>query len=167
MSRFPLVILLAAFGACRKQAPTTPPTPEALGAEIATFHQVLVPISTQTFVNMREAAARRGIENVSPGDFLDPYALGSVLINGQTVAVFTAYTGPWQAPREMPTQPMSIQQFLRAFGSDQRSNLAAIIAPKGNIFFTREQLLDVIGAARASGASSEDIPFTVIRGSGR
>ena len=154
MRPFSLTLLLITLAACRKTAPPAPPTPEALGAELATFRQVLMPLTPEAL-------------NTARSDRPNPYALGSVLLDGRPAAVFAAYAGPWLAPREMLAQPMSIQQFLSAFGNDRRAGLAEVIAPKGALFFTREQLPDVIRAARAAGASDEALPFTIIRGAGQ
>ncbi len=154
MRRLSLIVLLLTLAACRQPAPPAPPTPEALGAELATFRQVLMPLAPEALNSLRD-------------DLPDSYALGSVVIDGRPAAAFTAYTSPWRTPREMPARPMSIQQFLSAFGNDPRSQLAGVVTPKGSFFFTREQLPDIIRAARATGASSENVPFTVIRGAGR
>lgn len=166
MSRLPLVILLAAFAACGRK-PASPPTAAALGAELATFPQLLVPPTEQTLIDWKEAVARKGAENVTLTSFRQSYTHGSATVNGKEVAVFVAYAGPWQAQKGMPLQLMSVPQFLRAFAADPQTDLAMVAAPKGNLFFTREQLPEIIGAVRAAGAASEDLPFTLIGGIGR
>ncbi|MDD5301680.1 MAG: hypothetical protein PHS14_01115 [Elusimicrobia bacterium] len=161
-----LVILAAALAACGKTPPKAP-TPEAVGAELATFPQLLVPISSQTWAGMQVAAKINDPGHVNANQYPHPYAHGSVLVGGRETAVIVAYTGVWLAPAAVPLQPMSVQQFLRTFGADPGTDLAGVIAQKGNIFFTREQLPDVIGAARKSGATSEDLPYSMVRGAGR
>lgn len=161
-----LVILAAALAACGKPRPKAP-TPEAVGAELATFPQLLVPISSQTWASMQAAVARNDAEHAAANQYPQPYAHGSVLVGGLETPVIVAYTGVWLAPAPVPLQPMSVQQYLRAFGADAGTDLAGVIAPKGSIFFTREQLPDVIGAARKAGAGSEELPYSVVRGAAR
>jgi hypothetical protein len=166
MRLLPLVVLIAALAACGRKPPAAP-TPEALGTELATYPQILVPLTPQTLEDLRDVIARKGIENVSLSTFKQSYAHGSATVNGKHIAVFVAFAGTWQAPKGVPLQPMSVQQYLRAFAGDVETDVATLAAPKGNMFFTREQLPDVIGAARAAGASSGDLPFVVVAGSGR
>lgn len=158
-------LLLAACG--KSEAPPAPPTPEAVGAELATFPQVLVPISTATWTSMLEAASRNDPLRVRATQYPAPYAHPVVLVDGKETPVLMGYTGLWLAPSPVPLQPMSIQQFLRVFGADADADLASVIAPRGAIFFTRAQLPDVIASARAAGATSEDLPYSVVRGAAR
>lgn len=166
MSRLPLMILLVAL-ACQRPAPLLPPTPAALGAELATFHQVLVPLTPETLDDLKAAIAREGIENVTLTSFRQSYVHGSATVNGKKTAVFVAYSGPWQAPKGMLLRPMSVHQYLRAFAADAQTDLAMLTAPKGNMFFTRDQLPEILGVTRTAGASSDDLPFALISGSGR
>ncbi|MBI2387246.1 MAG: hypothetical protein HYV14_14735 [Elusimicrobia bacterium] len=163
-----LVVLAAALAACGKTPePPKAPTPAAVGAELATFPQLLVPISTSTWASMQAAAARNDPDHANANQYPRPYAHHAVRIDGRDVPVITAYTGVWLAPAPVPLQPMSVQQYLRAFGADADTDLASVIAPKGTIFFTREQLPDVIAAARAAGATSEDLPYGIVHGVAR
>jgi hypothetical protein len=162
-----LVVLAAALAACGKPSPPTAPTPEAVGAELATFPQLLVPISTQTWARMQSAVARNDVEHSAANQYPQPYAHGSVLLNGRDTPAFVAYTGVWLAPAPIPLQPMSVQQYLRTFAADADTNLAGVIAPKGSIFFTREQLPDVMGSARNAGASSVEMPYSLVRGAAK
>jgi hypothetical protein len=166
MKRAAFVVLAAAFLACRKPAPKAPAA-EALGAELATFRQVLVPLTQQTLTEFQDAVSLKGAENVTLMNFRQTYEHGTATVDGSTVALFIAYAGPFQAPKGTPLQAMSVQQFLGAFAGDPATDIATLAAPKGNIFFTRQQLPDVIGAARAAGASSGDLPFSLIYGNGR
>lgn len=163
-----LVVLAAALAACGK-APQTPaaPTPAAVGAELATFPQLLVPISTTTWAGMQKAVALNDMSRANADQYPQPYAHYTVMISSKEVPVIVAYTGVWLAPSPTPLQPMSVQQYLRAFGADAGTDLASVIAPKGRIFFTREQLPDVIAAARAAGATSDDLPYSVVHGVAR
>lgn len=167
MSRLPFAVLLAALLACRKPAPPAPPTPEALAAELATFPQLLAPVAPEAVDDFTAAVARDGAARAGSAYIRKNYIHSSSTVNGRKAEVFVGYAGPWQAPKGTALQPMSVQQFLRTFGSDAQTDIATVIAPKGNMFFTREQLPDIIAAARAAGARSEDLPFTVVVGSGR
>lgn len=167
MSRAVLLagLLLAACG----KAPAGPkaPTPEAVGAELATFPQLLVPISTSAWTGMQDASARNDPARAVPDAYPTPYAHDSVLVEGKETPAIVAFTGVWLAPSPLPLRPMSVQQFLRAFGADAGADLATVIAPRGRIFFTRGQLPDVIAAARAAGATSAELPYDVVRGAAR
>ena len=169
MSRLTLAVLLAALAACQKPAPpaSAPPTPEALGAELATFRQILVPISTQTWSEMQWAVSHGDEERSKAYQYPQPYAHALVPLNGRDTDVLVAYTSIWLAPDLVPLQPMSVEQYLRAFEADTGTNLATLIAPMGTIFFTREQLPGILAAAKASGASSTDLPYSVVRGAAR
>lgn len=158
-------LLLAACG--RTPADPKAPPPQAVGAELATFPQLLVPISTSAWAGMQDAAARNDPARAVPDAYPQPYAHDSVLVEGKETSAIVAFTGVWLAPSPVPLRPMSVQQYLRAFGADAGTDLASVIAPKGRIFFTREQLPDVIAAARAAGATSEDLPYGVVRGAAR
>ena len=161
MNRLPLVLLLLALAACGKKAPT-PPTPEAVGAELATFPQLLVPISSSTWASMQADPG-----SPTADQYPRPYAHAAVLVDGRETPVFVGYTGVWLAPAPVPLQPMSVQQFLRAFAADAETDLARVIAPKGSIFFTRGQLPDVMSSARGAGAASADLPYSVVRGAAK
>ncbi|MDO8756704.1 MAG: hypothetical protein Q7J64_01720, partial [Elusimicrobiota bacterium] len=54
------VLAAAALAACGQRAPK-PPTPEEAGAELATFRQLFVPISPETWKSMT-LAQKPGIE---------------------------------------------------------------------------------------------------------
>lgn len=166
MKRLPLLVLVGAL-ACGKPAPPAPPTVAAIGAELATFPQVLVPLSEKAWVDYTEAVSREGAANVTSASFRLAYMHGEASGKSKKAAVFVAYATPWEAPAKAPLQPMSVLQFLRAFAVDAETELAVVRAAKGGIIFSREQLPDVIGAARGAGASSEVLPFSLVRGSGR
>jgi hypothetical protein len=166
MSRLTPLVLLIALAACGRK-PAEAPTAEAVGAELATFPQLLVPISSQTWARMQSAVARNDTEHSAANQYPQPYAHGSVLVAGQETPVTLAYTGVWLAPAPVPLQPMSVQQFLRTFAADADTNLASVIAPKGSIFFTREQLPDVMGSARIAGAGAADLPYSIVRGAAK
>jgi len=155
-----------ALAACGKKPPAAP-TAEAVGAELATFPQLLVPISSQTWASMQSAAARNDTEHTAANQYPQPYAHSTVRVNGRDISAFVAYTGVWLAPAPVPLQPMSVQQYLRAFAADADTDLASVIAPKGSIFFTREQLPDVMGAARNAGATTADLPYSMVRGAAK
>ncbi|MEK7232583.1 MAG: hypothetical protein AAB268_02110 [Elusimicrobiota bacterium] len=161
-----LAVLAAAFAACGNP-PEKTPTPDAVGAELATFPQLLVPISSQTWASMQMATKRNDVNFINANQYPQPYAHGSVLVADRDTPVILAYTSVWLAPAPAPLQPMSVQQYLRIFGAVTEINLAVVIAPKGNIFFTREQLPDIMGAVRKAGAGSEDLPYSVVHGAGR
>lgn len=168
MNRVLLLILAAGLAACERPAPPpVAPTPQAIGAELATFRQLLVPISTSAWTSMQAAIARNDPDRAYATLYPQPYAHDTVIIDGREFPVIYAYTGAWLAPSRAPLQPMSVQQYLRAFGADPGTDLASVIAPKGRIFFTREQLPDVIAAARAAGASSEDLKYSITLGVAR
>lgn len=161
-----LAVLATALAACGKPAPKAP-TPEAVGAELATFPQLLVPISTQTWARIQSAVARSDVEHSEANQYPQPYAHATVLLNGHDTSTIVAYTGVWLAPAPVPLQPMSVQQYLRAFAADTGTDLASVIAPKGNIFFTRKQLPDVMISAKNAGASSTEMPYSVVRGAAK
>jgi len=166
MRRLALPLLLAALAACGKK-PVEAPTPAAVGAELATFPQLLVPISTQTWAAMAAASARGDGDHTAATQYAKPYAHGVARIDGRDSPVFLGYSSVLLAPATVPLQPMSVQQFLRAFAADDGTDLASVVAPKGAIFLTREQLVDVIGAARAARAAAADMPYSVVRGEAR
>lgn len=165
MIRLALLVMLAALAACGSKAPPGPPTAEAIGAELATFPQLLVPISSGAWAGMNRIAA--AYPAATPDLFPQPYAHGSAEAGGRTTAFFLGYASVWQAPAAVPLQPMSVQQFLRAFAADAATDHAGVIAPKGTIFFTREQLAEVMGAARTAGSTSADLPFMMVVGAGK
>ncbi len=166
--RLAALLIIAGLAACGKaEPPPAAPTAEAVGAELATFPQILVPISTATWTSMLEAASRNDPLRVTAIQHPRPYAHPVVLVDGKETPILRGYTGLWLAPAPVPLQPMSVQQFLRVFGGDQDADLAGVVAPRGTIFFTREQLPDVISSARAAGATSEDLPYSVVRGAAR
>ena len=162
-----LAALLAACGRDKTPAAPTAPTAEAIGAEMATFPQLLVPISTTTWAGMQAAAARNDASGLTADRYPRPYAHGTVQVNGRTTAVLAAYTSVRLAPAQMPLQPMKVQQFLRALTADDEAELGSVIAPQGHIFFTRAQLPDVVIAAAKAGAGIDDMPYSIVRGTGR
>ncbi|UPT74050.1 MAG: hypothetical protein M0D55_19865 [Elusimicrobiota bacterium] len=95
------------------------------------------------------------------------YGRGAAEIAGSTVTVFAAYGGAWLMPSETAARPMGALQFLRAFEDAQDCVGAVVIAPKGRLYVPREQLLDVIIAARAAGATDANVPFSLVRGAAR
>lgn len=165
MRRLAGLLLLAALAACGRKP--GPPTPQAVGAELATFPQLLVPISSTTWALMQQEAALGGAGHPTADKYPKPYARAGVLVAGKESSVFLGYTGVFLAPAPVPLQPMSVQQFLRAFAMDGETEMAAVVAPKGSIFFTREHLPDVIGAAREAGATSSDLPYSIVRGAAK
>jgi hypothetical protein len=162
-----LLLLAGALAACGKAPAPPAPTAQALGAELATFPQLLVPVSTSTWASMQAAVARNDMDHANANQYPRPYAHPVVTVGGKETPVLVAYAGAWLAPAPVPLQPMSVQQFLRAFGADEGTDLASVIAPKGRMFFTREQLPDVIAAARAAGATAEDAPYGIVLGLAR
>lgn len=154
-----LLVLATAHAACRKSAPPAS-DPAAIGRELATFRQVLMPLSPQ-FV---ELIGRSGVERAVPSDVPVPYMLGEIPVNGRLSPVFAAYTDPWKAPKGLAMRPMSIDQFLSSFAFDMRADIALVRAPKGDIHFTRGQLPEVLAAAHAAGAAVENLPLSVING---
>lgn len=169
MSRATLfvAILLAAASACRKPAPPEPATSKALGVELATFRQVLLPLTGETLENLRRAIRLHGPESVTLTSFQQTYVHGTATVNGAKASVLIAYSDPWRAPKGIFLQPMSVLQYLRAFANDAGTDLTMLSTPKGEIFFTREQLSEVSIAASEAGAGADDLPFVLIRGSGR
>lgn len=165
MSRLALAVLAAALASCRKP-PIVPPTAEALGAELATFPQLLAPLTPKTVDDMLDEMKMKGT-TLPPAPSLEPqYLHGTATVNGKNIPVFVGYATPWKAPKGAPLQAMSVLQFVHAFAADTQTDVAMIVAPKGNIYFTREQEIDVFTAARAAKASSADLPFTMVRGGG-
>lgn len=165
-----LVVLAAALAACDKDkspAAPTAPAAEAVGIELATFPQLLVPISTQTWASMRAAAARNDASGLTADRYPEPYAHATVQVDGRTTIVLAAYTSVRLAPARIPLQPMKAQQFLRAFTADMDAELGSVVAPQGHIFFTRSQLPDIIIAAAKAGAGIDDLPYSIVRGTGR
>ncbi|PIR19214.1 MAG: hypothetical protein COV48_03200, partial [Elusimicrobia bacterium CG11_big_fil_rev_8_21_14_0_20_64_6] len=158
--------LLLALTACRKPAPPAPASPHAIGAELATFKQVLMPLTDETLENLRRAILLHGPESVTLTSFRQTYSHGTTTVNGAKASVLIAYSDPWRAPKGIFLQPMSVLQYLRAFANDAGTDLTMLSTPKGEIFFTREQLSEVSTAASEAGAGGEDLPFVLIRGSG-
>lgn len=157
-----------ALAACGKTPPIPQaPTPAAVGAELATYTQLLAPISPETWARMQEAAARRDAEGSLAIRHHNPYAHAAVRVDGKETAAIVAYTSAWLAPATVPLQPMSVSQFLRAFGADTGTNLASVISPHGTLVFTREQLPHVYTAALAAGAPVEDQRYSVVFGARR
>ncbi len=168
MRFFALVVLAVTITACGKaKTPEAPTGPDAVGAELATFPQLLVPISTQTWASMRAAAAKDDISSLTADRYPQPYARATVQVNGHTTVVLPAYTSVRLAPAQVPLQVMTVQQYLRAFTADPVADLGGVVAPRGHIFFTRAQLPDVVIAAAKAGAGLEDMPYSVVRGAGR
>jgi len=165
-----LVLLAVAIAACGKEkSPVVPtaPTAEAIGAELATFPQLLVPISTQTWASMRTAAASNNLSGLTADRYPQPYARASVQVNGRNAVVLAAYTSVRLAPAQVPMQVMAVQQYLRVFTADTAADLGGVVTPQGHIFFTRAQLPDVIIGATKAGSSFEDMTYSVVRGTGR
>jgi len=161
-----LAAMAAAMAACGEPA-LKAPTPEEVGAELATFRSVFVPISTGAWKNMGEALKLDPKAAVHPLQYPDPYARSTVLVNGRETTVSVAYTSVLLAPSPVPLEVMSVAQYLRVFEYDARSELASVIAPKGNIVIARDAVPRVIAAALAGGASVNDAPFSVVRGERR
>lgn len=161
-----LAALAAALAACGETA-LKAPTPEEVGAELATLRSVFVPISSETWKNMVLTQGRAPNAIVRPNQHPDPYARGAVLIGGRDTVVSVAYTSVRLAPSPVPLEAMSVTQYLRVFEYDARSELASVIAPKGRLFIARDALPRVAAAARAAGAPMDDAPFSVVRGAGR
>lgn len=159
-----LLLLAAALAACgtKPSAAPVPPTPEALGAELATFPQLLVPISTSTWSLMLDAGSKKDPQGAKATWHTNPYAHVSLSIDGKHAEALIAYTGVWLAPRPAPLQPMSVQQYLQAFAADAGTDLAIVVAPKGTFYITRTQLVDVMQAASAAGAGLVDLPYSII-----
>jgi hypothetical protein len=165
-----LVVLAVTLAACGKEkSPAAPaaPTAEAMGAELATFPQLLVPISTQTWASMRAAAARNDISGLTANLYPQPYSHASVQVDGRNAAVLAAYTSVSLVPAQIPLQVMTVQQYLRAFTADMVADIGSVVTPRGHIFFTRAQLPDIIITAAKGGARLEDMPYSVVRGTGR
>lgn len=163
-----LVVLAASLAACGKPPePPAAPSPEAIGSELASFRQLLVPISTSTWAGMQAAISHNDPSRAAAYQYPRPYAHQPVLVAGKEVSALIAYTSVWLVPAPVPLQPMSAHQFLRAFGADEGADLAGVVSPKGSFFFTREQVPDIASSARAAGASPEDLPYGVVHGVGR
>ena len=164
-----LLVLTTLIAACggKTTPPPSAPTAEAIGAELATFPQLLVPISTTTWASMRAAAARGDAAGLTADRYPHPYTYATVEVNGRTAIVLAAYTSIRLAPGQMPLQPMKVQQYLRAFTADMDAELASVVTPQGHIFFTRAQLSDVVIAAAKAGAGLDDMPYSIVRGTGR
>ncbi len=160
------LVLLAALCACRK-APPQAPTAEALGAELASFPQLLAPLTQASLADYNDAVQRKGAENVMMTSFRQSYEHVKGKAGNKEVLLFIGFSGTFQAPQGVGLQPMSIQQFLRAFAADAQVDFATVRTPKGNLFFTRAQLPEIIGAARRAGAKDDDLPFAIVNGSGR
>lgn len=161
-----LAVLIAACGG-EKKAPPAPPTAEALGAELATFPQLLVPISTTTWASMRAAASRGNDAGIEASRYPNPYDHGKVQVAGRETPILVAFTSVMMAPAGVPLQPMSVQQYLRAFMADAGTDLGGVVAQKGNIYFTRAQLPDIIIAVSKTGVTLDDMPYSMVRGAGR
>lgn len=165
MKTLALLLLTTALAACHRAKETPrPPTAEELGAELAKYPQVLVPLSPDTAENMRRAAAFKGRDSVGPGDFQPVYEHATATVAGSTVTVLMAVSGAWMLDHGAAAQPMSPTQFLRALGEDSTSRYAVLATPKGTLIVSKEQVLDAMIAAKRAGAVVEDIPFTIIRG---
>ncbi len=156
----------AALAACGDRTPKAP-TPEEVGAELATFRSVFVPISSDTWKRMEVAQEREPNAHIRPNQYLNPYARSGVVVGGRDAIVSVAYTSVLLAPSPVPLEAMSVTQFLRVFEYDAESELARVIAPKGSMFIARDALPRVAAAARAAGASVDDAPYSVVRGAGR
>ncbi len=167
MNRLAFAVLLAALPACRKPGPPVPPTPAAIGAELATYPQLLAPLTHESMESLVEAVNSHGAGSVTAANFRQSYLHRTAIINGVKTAVFVGYSTPWQALEKTPLQPMSVLQFLHAFAVDAETEIVMLHTPKGTLYFTREQLVDVIGAARTAGATSGDQPFTFVLGSAK
>ncbi|MEQ1918535.1 MAG: hypothetical protein ABL955_05000, partial [Elusimicrobiota bacterium] len=90
-----LVVLVVTLAACGKEKnPAVPvaPTAEAIGAELSTFPQLLVPISTQTWASMRVAAESNNISGLTANLYPRPYSHASVQVDGRDTVVLAAYT---------------------------------------------------------------------------
>lgn len=161
-----LAALAATLAACGEPAPKAP-TPEEVGAELATFRSVFVPISTEAWKRMGDALERDPNAIVRPNQFPDPYARGAVLVGGRETIVTFAYTSVLLAPSPVPLEAMSVAQYLRVFEYDATSELASVIAPKGTMFIARDALPRVAAAAQAAGANAYDAPYSIVRGAGR
>ena len=160
------VLAVLAAGACRK-APVPEATPAALGAEIATYRQIFAPLAPETADSFRRAVELRGIQNVRSGDVTTVYLEDAVVVSGSTVPVLVGYSGAWIMPTDVIARPMSALQFLREFASLDKLGGALIVTPKGRLFVSREQLLDVLIEARRAGATEAELPYTVVAGSVR
>ena len=84
--------LAVALAACGKKPPTAP-TPEAVGAELATFPQILVLISSTTWADMQSAVGRNDMSHSEATAYPRPYAHGIVTLDGRETPVLVAYTG--------------------------------------------------------------------------
>lgn len=160
-------VLLALAGAACRKAPPSGPTPEALGAELATYRQVFAPLSPETAASFRLAVEQRGPGNVRSADVATVYAEDAVVVAGSTVPVLVAYSGLMIMPTDVIARPMNVTQFLRDFGDRQNLGGALLVTPKGRIFVPRSQYLDVLIETRKAGAPDEELPYTVVAGSVR
>lgn len=163
MNRLAFAVLAALLAACGSSGPSASPSSDALGAEAATFPQVLVPVSTQTLAGFEEAAARLGAGSVTAADFQQTYELASLVVDGRPADVMIAYTNPWLAPAQMLHRPMTVAQFFRVCEAEGRD--AVLVAPKGQIFVPRAQVPDVRSKVILLGVSDADLPLAFIRGS--
>ena len=151
MKRLMIVALTAALTACGKtKIPPSPTSAAAVGVELATYPQVLVPLSAHPLGNAETA-----------------YQYGAATVSGSTVAAMIAYSSAWLLPDTSTARPMTPLQFLQAFASSEPCGLAVLITPKGSLLIGRSDLLDVLVAARDAGAATAELPFTAIRGSAR
>jgi len=155
--------LAASLTACGTGAPK-PPVPEEVGAELATFRQLFVPISSETWKGMSLAAQTAPSTFIRPNQYGDPYVRDMVLVGGREVSANIAYTSVLLVPSGVPLESMSVLQYLRLFEHDAGADLARVAAPKGSIFIARDALPRVTAAARAAGSPAEDSPFSVVFG---
>ncbi len=167
--------LLAALllSACGEKAPPPAqsgahPSADAVGAELASFAQILVPIVPASLDEYKRAAEFRGGEaNVGDGDVSLSYSRGASVVAGSTITVFVGYAGAWLMPVETTARPMTPLQFLRALDSAVDCAGAVVLAPRGKLYVPREQLMDVTIAAQKADAPAKDAPLVLIRGSAR
>lgn len=161
--RTAILLFAVTLTACRKPAPAGAPSAAALGAELATYRQVLVPLSPETAENIARVEKIKGPGNAVTGDFKEVYAHGETRIAGSTVAVLVAYSGAWLLPAGFAARPMTPAQFLRAFMGEETTARAVVIAPRGSLIVSREQVLDVLLETRKASPSDADLPFALIR----
>ncbi len=158
-----LACLAVALAACETRSPK-PPVPEEVGAELATFRQLFVPISTGAWNSMVLAAKTAPDTFIQPNQYANPYAHDMVLVGGRAVSASIAYTSVLLVPSGVPLESMSVLQYLRLFEHDAGAELARIAAPKGSIFLARDALPRVTAAASAAGAPAADSPYSVVFG---